>query len=339
MLLTVTATDSKGASTKTSLNVAITSTSSSFTLGTTRPTWDNRGCTTPVSGLTRRDEREVILNQPGQILENVWLPNGRVTRAAPGTIIRNCVINPGPGGSDRRPIHGNCGITSDPAFDTTGGYIDSVSTEPGYAAAATTDYDITGMYVVGTTVTNCAIRGYTDSLNVDVNVGLGIFTPSVVEGVYGLQRWLPYPYATTKDGTHSDGVQIAGGSGHRVRGCHLEGPAVTRTNGKVGQGVVLTPYHSAIDDVTITDNWFVGSLTQVSAWVPSTYYGGPQSQRITIDRNRHEGECTWHVLVTPEVYAARKSITGNVVGPAGTTFNNGTLAAGRPANINIASAG
>jgi hypothetical protein len=161
--------------------------------------------------------------------------------------------------------------------------------------------------------------------------------PVQILGCYSETRFL----ATTplaSDGTHNDGVQLAGDGGHIIRGNALRNPTggVIGDGGKtvVGQNIVFTPYHSIIHDVVIDKNWFYGSYTQVSNWVPTSYgYGGGLCPGSTVTNNRHMGQCVWPILFTPKSYNARTLISGNVVGPGGLKWNNGFLPEGAPVPV------
>ncbi|WP_406832969.1 hypothetical protein ABEG17_09080 [Pedococcus sp. KACC 23699] len=315
----------------------------SFSIGTNEPTWSNSGCRVAVSALKYDSRTNVVTSYDGQVISGLYLPHGRIEVRHANVTIRDCVIGVG-WDSSRAYIQNNCGIVHKPSANTSGNLIEYVTIDPTNAASPVTagragardvwgnDAQTSGIYGYGMTVRRCAIRHVTDGVMPDVKVGQ--MAPSRVEGNYIETRWLAYD-RDQRDGTHNDGVQLAGGNGHVIRGNTLRNPS---GNSVVkGQCVVLTPYHGPITNTVIDRNWMYGAYTQVSAW-PHLSEGGPNCSGTTITGNRHGGQCVWPILVTPEVKASSVAIGSNVAGPAGLTWNNGRTAAGGSIKVNVTAA-
>lgn len=330
---------------------------SSFSVGTTEPTWDNVGCRVPVANLKRLDTTNLITEYAGQIIDGIHLPKGRIEVRHPGVLIRNGIAQVGYD-PNRQYIQNNCGIVAHPSYDTRGLVVEDFTVDPVNAANPATatipnardtagnDAQTSGIFGYGITARRVAIRNVTDGFMPDVRPGF--MEPSLLEACFVQTRYLGYDKEQT-DGTHNDGVQLAGGNGHVVRGNALRNPTggvIDPVSGKQvkGQCIVFTPYHGSLDDCVIDRNWLYGAYTQLAAWVPKAY--GPQPLRLTATGNRHGGSTVWAMLITPEVNTAKKSIAGNVAAAGGLKWNQSgaqsgisTIAAGGTVNPTIATAG
>ena len=314
-----------------------------FTLGTTQPTWANSGCRVPLSELKRLTTTNFITSRDGQVIEGLYLPYGRIEVRHKNVVIRDCVIGVG-WDSSRAYVHNNCGVVHQPRYNTSGNVIEHVTIDPARAGNPDTasrsgardpwgnDAQTSGIFGYGMTVRRCAIRHVTDGVMPDIKVGQT--APAKIEGNYIETRWLAYD-REQRDGTHNDGVQLAGGKGHVIRGNTLRNPSGTSV--VKGQCIVLTPYHGAITDTVIDRNWFYGAYTQVAAW-PRLSEGGPNCAGTRITGNRHGGQCVWPILITPQVQASAVSISSNVVSSSGLTWNNGRTSAGATIKPYVASA-
>lgn len=321
-----------------------------FILGVTEPTWDNSGSRIPISGLTRNETINLITQYDGQVIERLHLPYGRIELRHKNITIRDCIINIGyaPNGTNlaagqRLHIQANAAIVANVNYDTSGLYVEHVTCDPINAGTNGTadDYDVSAFYFLsGATWYRCASRNVTDSYMPDIKPSTPE-APVQVLGCYAANRFLA---ATPKasDGTHNDGVQFAGSGGHLVRGNAFHNPTGGVTDPAsgfkvLGQSVVFTPYHSIIHDVVIDRNWFYGSYTQVSNWVPTQYgFGGGLCPGTTLTNNRHAGQCVWPILFTPKSYDARTLIAGNVAGRGGLKWNNGFTPEGGAINAYLA---
>lgn len=317
-----------------------------FVIGTDEPTWANSGSRIAQASLTTDPTINLVTTADNQTISGVYLPAGRIEVRHKNVTIRDCIINVGwaPNGSSagqRLKVQGNPGIIHNPSYDTTGNLIEYVTIDPVNAGANNTadDAAVGGIFGYGFTARRNAIRNVTDALMPDVRTGYT--APVLAEGNYCQTRWLPYDPEQT-DGTHNDGIQLAGATGDVVRGNTFKNPTGGVTDPGSGftvrgQCIVFTPYHGAIDNTVIEYNWCYGAYTQIAAWVPTAY--GPQPQNVTIKGNRHMGQCVWMILITPAVNTAKADISGNVVGAGGCTFNSGARSAGTAADVNITSAG
>lgn len=306
-----------------------------FILGTTEPTWANSGCRIPSSQLTVNSTVNLITTADNQVISGLWLTNGRIELRHKNVTVVDCLINVGPPG-DKPLIHDNNGVTSNPAYDTSGARIMHTTVDPTYSGYQT-DARLNGMYVVASTVYRCAIRAVTDCIAPDVNNSFPATCngPSHVWGNYLANRYLAYDPLQT-DGTHNDGVQVAGADGNTIIGNAHHNPDTTSASGIKGQTVVMTSYHQpAIRYPVVKDCWLYGSYTQVALW-PRYDEGGPATLGATVTGNRHGGTCVWPILCTPASQASG-TFSGNVVGSGGLTWNNGTYAAGHAISPTVAS--
>jgi len=314
-----------------------------FILGTTEPTWANSGSRIPQASLTRNETINLITSADGQVISGLHLPYGRIEVRHKNVTIRDCIINigwapNGTGAGQRLLIQQNAAIVANVNYNTTGLNVEYVTCDPINAGANGTadDANVSAFYFMsGARFYRCSARNVTDSYMPDEQAA----TPSApvqILGCYSQNRWLPNDPGQT-DGTHNDGIQLAGGDGHVLRGNSLHNPSGGVTDpasGFVvkGQCVVFTPYHSPLTNVTVADNWFYGAYTQVALYVAKSYgYGTPTGTILT--GNRHMGQCVWPILITNEARATA-TVSGNVVGTGGITWNSGTVAAGQPAPIN-----
>ncbi len=319
-----------------------------FVLGTTEPTWANSGCRIPQDQLTITQTVNLITTANNQVISGLWLQNGRIELRHKNVTIIDCLINVGKPG-DKPLIHDNNGVTANPAYDTSGARIMFVTVDPNYAAtldaqgsiiSAAYDDDprLNGIYCVASTVYRCAIRAVTDCIAPDSNNKFPATCngPSHIWGSYLENRYLNHD-TLNPDGTHNDGVQFAATDGTTVIGNAHHNPTATPSNGIVGQTVVMTSYHQpGIRQPVVMYCWLYGSYTQVSMW-PRYNEGGPATLGATVVGNRHQGQCVWPILCTPASLAAATRIQGNVVGPGGLIWNNGTLAPGAAINPTVAS--
>jgi hypothetical protein len=320
-----------------------------FVLGQTEPTWANSGSRIPIQNLTRNETINLITDHDGQVISGQYLPYGRIEVRHRNVTITDCIINIGwaPNGTDlaagqRLHIQNNAAIVTNVNYDTSGLYAQYVTCDPINAGNNGTadDYDVSAFYFLsGATFYRCSARHVTDSFMPDIKPSTPA-APVQILGNYTENRFLATtPLAT--DGTHNDGTQLAGGDGHIIRGNAFHNPVggVIGDGGKtvVGQNVVFTPYHGQISNVTIDANWLYGAYSQLSIW-PRGHDGGPDCPGTTITNNRHNGQCVWPLIMTPESYASRTLISGNVAGPGGLKWNNGTLAPGAPINPYIVAA-
>lgn len=150
-------------------------------------------------------------------------------------------------------------------------------------------------------------------------------------GNYLETRYLPYDPGQA-DGTHNDCIQIAGGSGYVIKGNSLRSPTGTSQTGVKDQNIVCTPYHGAISNVTVENNWFYGAYTQFAAWPGARDVGADTARytvsEVTLRGNRHAGTCTWPILINTETDTTKTDISGNIAGAGGQTWNNSFTAAG-----------
>jgi len=320
-----------------------------FILGTTEPTWANSGSRIPQASLTRNETINLITSADGQVISGLHLPYGRIEVRHKNVTIRDCIINigwapDGTGAGQRSFIQQNSAIVANVNYNTTGLNVEYVTCDPVNAGANGTadDANVSGFYFMsGARFYRCAVRNVTDGFMPDVKAATPA-APVQILGNYVQNRWLPFD-AQQSDGTHNDGIQLAGGDGHILRGNSLHNPTggvVDTASGFTvrGQCVVLTPYHGALTNVTVDANWLYGAYTQISAW-PRISDGGPRSDGVTITNNRHLGQCVWPILLTPEVNTAKTAISGNVAGAGGNTWSGGNVtAAGAAAHIEIATA-
>ena len=314
-----------------------------FVLGVTEPTWANSGSRIPQASLTLNTTTNLITSFDGQVISGVYLPYGRIEVRHKNVTIRDCIINIG-WDSSRLRIQNNAAVVTNVNYDTSGLNLEFVTCDPINAGNNGTadDWDVSGFYFLsGARVYRCAARNVTDSFMPDIKPSTPA-APVQILGCYSQNRYLSFD-PNASDGTHNDGTQLTGGDGHIIRGNAFRNPTggIPDPGGSgqtvVGQNVVFTPYHGQISNVTIDRNWLYGSYTQLSVW-PRGHDGGPDCPGVTITNNIHMGQCVWPLLMTPESYASRTLISGNVAGPGGLKWNNGTLAAGATITPNIAAA-
>jgi hypothetical protein len=329
---TTTSSTTAPAPSPTTTTTAAPTTPPAFTLGETEPTWDNSGCRIPLAELTRDTRTNLVTSYDGQVIEGLHLPYGRIEVRHRNVTIRDCYIQIGYDAS-RTYIQNNCAVVAHPSYDTSGLVMEPVTCDPLNAGAGGTpdDAQVSGFYFVAGTAYRCAVRNVTDGFMPDVSSFSR--APSQVLGSYVQTRYLPYDKEQS-DGTHNDGVQLAGGDGHVIRGNALHNPAGSTT--VKGQCVVFTPYHGSLNDCVVDRNWFYGAYTQLAAWVPASY--GPQPLRVTFTGNRHAGQCVWPLLITPAVSDNAASIGGNAAGVGGLTWNDGRTAEGAPVAPYVANA-
>jgi hypothetical protein len=311
-----------------------------FTLGTTEPTWANSGCRIPQSSLTTNLTTNLITTADNQVISGLYLPKGRIEVRHKNVTIRDCIINIGYD-ANRQHIQKNCAIVHNLNFDTSNNVIQFVTVDPVNAGVNGTpdDADVAGIFGFGFTAYRCAIRNVTDGFMPDVRAGF--MGPSTIQGNYIATRWLAYD-PSQSDGTHNDGVQLAGGDRHVIEGNSIHNPTggvIDPGSGSTvrGQCVVLTPYHAALTNTTIKNNWFYGSYTQVASWIPATYYYGPSSG-INVTGNRHGGQCVWPILFDINSNANKGTVSGNIAAAGGVKWNFGTTAAGSAIYPNFAAA-
>ncbi len=192
-------------------------------------------------------------------------------------------------------------------------------------------------------VYRCAIRRVTDGLMPDTRTGL--IEPVHMWGNYIETRWLSYDRKQT-DGTHNDGIQLAGGDGYTIVGNSLHNPTgnvVDPASGLTvrGQCIAFTPYHEQrISGTKVYKNWLYGSFTQISLWESwggrGLTLGGPAVSGAELVGNRHGGQCAWPVLMTPAQDAVKSRYGGNIAAAGGLVWNNGTIAAGGTVNVKVA---
>jgi len=314
-----------------------------FILGTTEPTWANSGSRIPQASLTRNTTTNLITSSDGQVISGLHLPYGRIEVRHRNVTIRDCIINIG-WDSGRLFIQQNAAIVTNVNYDTSGLNVEYVTCDPINAGANGTadDANVSGYYFLsGARFYRCSARNVTDSFMPDVKPATPA-APVQILGCYSQNRWLPNDPQQT-DGTHNDGVQLAGGDGHIIRGNSLHNPTggvVDPASGYTvrGQCVVFTPYHGPLTNVVVDSNWLYGAYTQISAW-PRIKDGGPRCDGVTITNNRHLGQCVWPILLTPEVNTYKTAISGNVAGTGGNTWSGGNFtAAGTAAHIEVAAA-
>lgn len=298
-----------------------------FVLGVTEPTWANSGCRIPEAQLTRyvppNGTTELITTSDGQVISGLLLQAERIQVRHKNVIIRDCIIRYGPA-DGRLKIQNHCAIVHHPSFDTSGNIVEHCTFDPvnAKATADTNDAAVSGMFGFGFTAYRCAVRNVTDGFMPDVSPTKP--QPSRILGCYIQTRYLTYD-PEQSDGTHNDGVQIAGGLGHEVIGNSIRNMQADGVTGLAkGQSVVLTPYHLPLcANIVIERNWFYHGYTQVAAWIPM-FQGGPGIPGLVIRGNRHHGTCIWPILVTPATNLTKRNISGNVAGTGGLTWNNGT---------------
>lgn len=337
-----------------------------FVLGTTKPTWSNSGCRIPISQLTvpAMTNHEYVTTADGQVISGLNLTGGRIRVKHKNVTIRDCYITIGYDAA-RPHIQNNCAIVCDVLnFDTRNLRVEYVTVDPINAGANGTpdDADVSGIYLDSGVVFRCAIRNVTDGVMPDVHPlsGQGEGVPVHVWGNYIQTRWLSYD-PLQSDGTHNDGVQIAGGSGHTVIGNTIANPnggnADPATGSIIqGQCIVIDPYHApgstgytydkkdagASANIYIWRNWLSGSLTQISNWLPLTE-GGPAAPGCVILENRHGGQCRWPILGTPTTQQTTRVLSGNVADTGGLQWNQvgsqsgtSTIAAGGSVGMTVA---
>jgi len=315
-----------------------------FVLGTTEPTWANSGSRIPQASLTRNETINLITSADGQVISGLHLPYGRIEVRHRNVTIRDCIINigwapAGTGPGQRIFQQANVAILANVDYNTSGLNVEYVTCDPINAGANGTPDDsvVSAFYFMsGARFYRCSARNVTDGFMPDEKAATPV-APVQILGNYVQTRWLSYDLPEHSDGTHNDGVQLAGGDGHIIRGNTLRDPTGGVKDAAsgftvLGQCVVFTPYHSPLTNVTVADNWFYGAYTQVSLYVAKSYgYGTPTGTVLT--GNRHMGQCVWPILITNEARAV-STVSGNVVGPGGIIWNNGSTAAGQPAPIN-----
>lgn len=319
-----------------------------FVLGVTEPTWANTGCRIPQASLVRNTTTNLITSFDGQVISGLHLPFGRIEVRHKNVTIRDCIINIG-WDSARLKIQANAAVVTNINYDTSGLNMEFVTCDPINAGANGTadDAGVSGYYFLsGARVYRCSARKVTDGFMPDEKTATPA-APVQILGCYSETRWLPNDPEQT-DGTHNDGVQLAGGDGHVIRGNTLKNPTggvVDPTSGFTvrGQCVVFTPYHSVLSNCIVDSNWFYGSYTQVAVWVKTTYgYGGGDCPGVTITNNRHMGQCVWPILINPQVNTSKKAISANVAGTGGVRWNqpaNSFIAEGGAVNPTVVSAG
>lgn len=304
-------------------------------IGIDEPTWENSGCRIAKSNLKKFTGTELVTSYDGQVIENLYLPVARIRVQHKNVTIRNCYIEYGP--PDARPlIHAHCGIVHDPNYDTRNNVIEYVTLDPINAKAVTdtNDANVYGIYGYNLTVRRCAIRNVTDAVDPDINTRFPDQPPfSTIIGNYLETRYLSYDPGQT-DGTHNDGVQIPAGNGYIIRGNAFHNPPGTSQNNVKGQNIVCTPYHGAISNVTVEQNWFYGAYTQIAAWPGARDVGADTARYtvagLTLRDNIHSGTCTWPILINTETDVAKTVISGNIAGADGLIWNNGFTAATMP---------
>ena len=319
-----------------------------FILGTTEPTWANSGSRIPQANLLRNETINLVTSADGQVISGLHLPYGRIEVRHKNVTIRDCIINigwapDGTGPGQRPRIQNNAAVVTNANYDSSGLNMEFVTCDPINAGANGTadDWDVSAFYFFsGARVYRCSARNVTDSFMPDEKPSTPA-APVQILGCYSSTRYLPV--ADQADGTHNDGVQLAGGDRHIIRGNALHNPTggviYPGTTFKVlGQCVVFTPYHSIISNATLDQNWFYGAYTQVSVWPAVSYgYGGGDCPGTTITNNRFGGQCVWPILMNPQSNTSKTLISGNVAGPGGLIWNNGTLAPGAAIPVTVAS--
>lgn len=244
-------------------------------LGVTKPDGSNTGT---VAGIPLRTVTQEILSitEPNTVLENLDI-HGRIIARAPGLIVRNCRIR---------------------GTATPNNLIEA--TRPGNSATFIDCTLIPDVPQLGVdaflggdcTFIRCEVAHVVDGWGVLTPVFGGIGDPAGPTGVsllscyfHDFLYWSPdpahqgQPGAGNDNATHNDAVQVHGGYGAIVRGCHFdmtESPYSTvgagghPSEGLYGQGVTLTPNQGAIAGAVVEENWINrGKHGVVGSGVPS----------------------------------------------------------------------
>ena len=315
-----------------------------FHLGVTEPTWANTGHTTPDVNLVDVPGPELQTTSAGQVIEGRKFINSRLRVMHPNVIVRDCLFQY-TFQTGRLYIQNHVGIAARAADGAFNLRVENCTFDPVNARDPNAtrpadgidqwgnDAQVSGIYMQDGVVTGCRFRHVTDSLMPDVSASNQ--NPAHFWGNYCENRYLPYDVEQV-DGTHNDGVQIAGGFGGTIIGNtfkNMNGDA-TAYSAK-GQSIVATPYHGEIGDWDILNNWCYGGYSQISVW-PTYEQGGPCCPSMRIVGNRHGGTCVWPILFNHSSFAAAREVSGNVAHTGGLTWNSGTAAAGTTVYVNKA---
>lgn len=292
--------------------------SDGFVLGETEPAWANSGCQVPQSQLTQDNTVELISEYDGQLIENKYLPVGRIQVKHKNVTIRNCIINIG--NPDPRPkIRANFGIVirdKSEGYDTVNCRIEHVTIDPINAGSGgtTDDAGVYGITGPGYMAYRCAIRHVSDAFNTNGSNAYAF-------GCYGATRCLSWD-PVVQGPTHNDFCQIACGSNVQIIGnsfhCFDSDFITPRSD---GNGVILTGYRNPLPtNILVEKNWFYDAFNHVSSWQRYDE-GGPAGVGLVIKNNRHYGKTYWPILMTPAA-AAVSVVSGNVAGEAGLYWGN-----------------
>ncbi len=269
------------------LTRAITKKPTAFILGITEPTRSNTGC---IAGLTLTNiTGDYYATTPGAVIEKLDI-NGRLLIRANNITVRNCIIR---GGADTTINRFLIEIQS----TVTGTVLEFLTIIPEYPSVHAygvkgANYTIRRCFIGGKALlgeANYLKDGPVDALNFDI-------ANCVAEGC--CLETSQYPVDPVQGGgpSHSDGLQVSGGSTYRIIGCSLNTQS---------QGIVLTPYASHIVGIEVIQNWFYGAFTQFSSW-PRWDEGGPGIPLLTIVGNRFRAkgpnptDVQHNILLTPE---------------------------------------
>lgn len=304
--------------------------SDQFILGITEPTRANTGC--PSNVILTTHQGDYTINTAGVTIEGLRI-TGRLYIKASNVTVKNCIVQGGPDTGATR-------FLVNISLNTTNTLLERVSVIP--VNPSVYAYGIVGTnfiarrcFIGGTalpTEANYLKDGPVDALNFEQQ-------NCVAEGC--CLETTQYASDPVQGGgvSHSDCIQISGGSGYKIVGCSLNAQS---------QGIVLTPYRSLMASVEVRQNWFFGAFTQFSSW-PRWNEGGPGIPGLTIVGNRFRAsgagasDVHYNVLMTPESNLGAL-VEGNVlldgVTPATITVaanNQGTMPAA--VSVPLANAG
>lgn len=297
---------------------------------------------------------EMLSEYDGQIISRMYLPDSRFRIQHKNVVMVDCYTRIG-WYVNRAVIQANLGMVSDVTnYDTRNLTIMHCTVDPYNAGANNTPDDarVCGMFFDSSNVYRCKVTKLSDAYAPDIHPssGLGLTHANRIWSSYASTRYF-FPNEGSTDGTHNDGIQLAGGDGDVFIGNTLINPTGGVEDPQfpghtvIGQCIIMTAYHglagtaggrepAQISNPYIKGNRLKGGYTQAS-FFPREDEGGGGTVGVTFVDNVHEGQCVWPIILTPVTSILATQVSGNVTGPTGLVWNNGTKTPGEAITPNI----
>jgi hypothetical protein len=345
----------------TGLPVGILNNTETFTLGTTRPTPFNAGVT-PGTVLTTV-VGDITTTAAGQIIENKDV-FGFINVLHANVIIRNCRVrgrdtgalyviggqtlpgtpsfvpgsgtypSPSPAGDGAYarafPANGQRCLINGDSGAATNLLVERCTLKPDFPS-----WWCMGVYARGATVTRCDISSVGDG--VEVRGGACTITGNYIHDLILFDMDYDQKASSPPWWSHNDGVMVQGGSGTLIRGNYFVMKMTGARTGvmaaagfadlQYGAGVTVAATQSAVNNLSVNQNWFKGGNACFQANQTNTAAGWTGASDVigTITGNRVSHD--QHEVPVASTYQIRYAVAGMV------SDNTGNIWDGDPSVI------